>query len=59
MHTLKNSEPKSIPIIWEFMVKNKLEKRNNDIIKIKEDLKENFDKNTIFSGTLFQDKNKY
>jgi hypothetical protein len=41
------------------MVKNKLEKRNKDIIKIKWDLKENFDKNTIFSGTLFQDKNKY
>jgi len=41
------------------MGKNKFEKRNNDSIKIKWDLKQNFGKKDIFSGTLFQDKNKY
>jgi hypothetical protein len=40
------------------MDKNKLVKRNRENTRIKGDLKDNLDKKDIFSGTLFQDKNK-
>ena len=54
MDTLKYSEPKSIPIIWEFNEDNNDEKINRE--KNKENMDVDFFRD-IFSGTLFQDKN--